>query len=67
MSQHKCNGCFWKTGWEDDTGRFPICERIWFESFEKCKAECDKPGPCPHYITDEEVSKIAVKVNDNPN
>lgn len=52
---HKCDGCFWKTGWEDSDGnRFPVCERKWWKDFESCKAECEKPGPCENYISHED-------------
>lgn len=67
MAQHKCSGCFWKTGWEDDTGRFPICERLWYGSFEEAKAECEKPGSCTYYMTHEDAERIADALNDIPN
>ena len=54
---HKCSGCFWKTEWEDNISRFPICERIYWGSFERCKAECEKPGPCPNYFSHEEAER----------
>lgn len=49
--KYKCLGCFYMTNWEDDAGQFPICERKYNISFEEAKAECKKPGPCPHYMT----------------
>lgn len=57
MTQHKCDGCFYKTNWEDETHEFPICERIYWGSFERCKEECEKPGSCPNYITHEEAMR----------
>lgn len=64
MTRHKCDGCFYKTDWEVVTHKFPICEREWWGSFEHCKAECAKPGPCPYYITHEEINRIADVMND---
>lgn len=64
---HKCDGCFYKTGWWDGTNRFPVCEREWWESFEHCKAECEKPGPCEHYLSHEEANKIIDKLSEIPN
>lgn len=47
--EHKCYGCFWETGWEDENGSFSICERKYEFSFKEAKEECAKPGPCKHY------------------
>lgn len=55
--KYRCHGCFYKTDWEDDTGKFPICERMCIMSFEEAKAECVKPGVCPHRITHEEAKQ----------
>lgn len=53
---HKCSGCFYCTEWTGGTGktRYPICERQWWESFEECRAECEKPGECEFKMTEEE-------------
>lgn len=47
---HKCDDCFWRTDWEDESGPYPICERLWYKPFEETKAECAKPGPCDHHL-----------------
>ena len=62
---HKCDGCFFKIGWEDDNGRFPICERHYWD-FTKARNECIKTGPCKYYLTDEEANKIVAKLDDIP-
>lgn len=55
--KYRCHGCFFKTDWEDDTGKFPICERMYIMSFEDAKTECIKPGVCPHRMTHKEAER----------
>lgn len=55
--KYRCHGCFYKTDWEDDTGKFPICERMYIMSFEEAKSECKKDGPCPHHMTLKEAER----------
>lgn len=62
--KYRCHGCFFKTDWEDDTGKFPICERMHIMSFEEAKAECVKPSVCPHHTTSKEAERY-LKENDN--
>lgn len=64
---HKCDDCFWRTDWEDETGPYPICERLWYENFETTKAECEKPGECEHKLLDKEAERIAERLNEIPN
>lgn len=66
MNKHKCFDCFYKTDWKDETHEFPICERGWL-SYQEAKYECEKPGPCPHKVTHEELLTIIDKFNDIPN
>lgn len=63
---NKCDRCFYKTGWEDDDGRYPICERMFFD-FDKAKEECLKPGPCEYHLTHEEFMQIVDTFNEIPN
>jgi hypothetical protein len=62
--KYRCHRCFFKTDWEDNTGKFPICERMHIMSLEEAKAECAKPGVCPHYTTRKE-AELYIKENDN--
>ena len=62
--RHKCDGCFYKTDWAGTVESFPICERLWYESFDEAKDECAKPGPCDFYISDEEALKIIDRFNE---
>lgn len=64
---HKCDDCFWRTDLEDETGPYPICERLWYENFETTKAECEKPGECEYKLLDKEVERIAELLNEIPN
>lgn len=64
---HKCDGCFWRTDWEDESGSYPICERLWWQNFEEAKAECAKPGPCDHHLADRKAKEIIGMLNDIPN
>lgn len=60
---HKCDGCFWKTDWAE----VHFCERLWYESFQKAKDECEKPEPCEYYMAKEEAERIAEKFAEFPN
>lgn len=55
--KYRCHNCFFKTDWEDDTGKFLICERMHIMSIEEAKAECLKPSVCPHKITRQEAER----------
>jgi hypothetical protein len=35
-------------------------------SFEDAKAECDKPAPCPHFLSHKEANIIIDKFNSIP-
>lgn len=63
---HKCHDCFYKTDWEDDTGHYPICERMHIMSFEDAKTECAKPAPCHHFLSHKEANIIIDKFNSLP-
>lgn len=62
--KYRCHRCFFKTDWEDDTGKFPICERMHIMSIEEAKAECLKPGVCPHHTTRKE-AELYIKEDNN--
>ena len=64
---HKCDGCFYKTDWEDERGPYPICERLYIFSFQEAKDECAKPVACKYYITKEEVDRAVEKWAALPN
>ena len=64
---HKCDGCFWKTDWEDVNGSYPICERLYVYSFEEAKEECTKSKQCDCYITQEKANKIIDKFCEEAN
>lgn len=61
--RHKCDGCYWKTDWEDETGAYHICERLCCGSFENAKSESVKPGDCAHYFPESIAPKV-IKIFD---
>lgn len=51
---HKCDNCFYRTDWGGKSPTYSICERVWYESFEIAKAECEKPGECEFKVSEDE-------------
>lgn len=58
---HKCEGCIYKTDWDDESGIYPICERLYIFSFKEATDECAKPGPCEYRVSQEDLDKLIEK------
>ena len=59
--KYRCQNCCHKVIGGDDTGHFPICVLKYHKGIEAAKAECLKPGVCPHYMTRTEAEKCNCK------
>lgn len=64
---HKCDGCFWKTDWNNGVEQYPICEQMWYSTFEIARGRCEIPGTCEDYLSDDLANKIVDRFNEIPN